>query len=124
MKVFAIALALCSVATAHPGALTCGDKQMTLGQKIMGLTVTPAPASAAAKITLSPATYKPGVPVTVTASGWPKGAYVALGVSGPGGGAPTPQLTVHPLLCRAPHPPEHPSILTRLNALVNSVQSP
>ena len=81
-----LGLALCAVgALAHPGALTCGDKAMNLKGTIMGLTVEPPTSIASAHIELSPATYTPGKPVTVKASGWPKGAYIALGVSGPGG---------------------------------------
>ena len=80
-------LALCAVALAHPAALACGDKDMKLKGTIMGLTVGPPSSVEAVKILLSPTTYTPGKPVTVKASGWPKGAYIALGVSGPGGGA-------------------------------------
>lgn len=81
-----VGLALCSVALAHPGALSCGDARMKLKGNIMGLTVAPPTSVDAVKISLSPATYTAGKPVTVNATGWPKGAYIALGVSGPGGG--------------------------------------
>ncbi len=81
-----VGLALCSVTLAHPGALSCGDTQMNLKGTIMGMTVAPPASADSVKISLSPATYTPGKPVTVKASGWPKGAYIALGVSGPGGG--------------------------------------
>ena len=75
--------ALVGCAHVHPGALACGDKQMALGQTIMKLKVTKAP-SDQVSLTFTPKSYKAGQPVTVTATGWNKGAYIALGVSGPG----------------------------------------
>ena len=80
-------LALCAAAAAaavlhgtaaHPGALACGDPKMALGKTIMKMKVT-AGKVGSAKLTFSPASYTAGTPVTVTASGWPKGAYMVGG---------------------------------------------
>ena len=76
------ALAMARLVVGHPGALSCGSKEMLMGATMMRETVTAPGKASKVVLTLKPEKYVAGQPVLVTANGWNEGAYIALGVAG------------------------------------------